>query len=293
MSESRPAPDSKKRGHSSSVLRGTLTLSIGTALVRAGSALTQLLLAIWLLPAEFGTWAAAIASLTFFTSIVNFGEVNGYLSGRAPSFHRLQRTTRRMNAVLTGVALIAIVPIWLISGPDTAALALIVAIGIPIQGEADTLYALGVKQRAYGRLVLVQSWSSGVKLALSIAIAIPTGTALAIAIPALVYNVCVVIALRGLSRNLSHETTRGEIEPVSTRASLRVRVCTSQASSPPTAGRRSRRSARPSSRSRPGCPRTTPTGWPPPRGAPRSRRSSCPARTSGSTTHPRWTACLG
>lgn len=184
------------------VLRGALTLSVGTAFVRAASAFSQLALVIWLAPTEFGFWAAAVSSLAFFTSVVNFGEINGFLSGRAPSFARLKKATRKLNALLMAVALIAVIPIWILSGTEVGVLALIVALAIPAQGEADTLYALSVQKKVYRRVVWTQAWASAVKLALSVGIAVASSSALAIAIPAFIYNILVIAGLRSVAKSV-------------------------------------------------------------------------------------------
>ncbi|MFI8632491.1 oligosaccharide flippase family protein [Microbacterium sp. NPDC077663] len=192
------------------VLRGAVSLSVGTAAVRGLSAASQLVLAIWLLPAEFGLWAASLSSLTFFTSIANFGEVNGYLSGRSNSFRRLIRATRRQNAVLMAVALVAAIVVFLAAGAEGGVLALIIALSIPFQGEADVYYAAGVKVRAYAKLVIAQLVAASLKLLVGVGLAIWLGNALALAIPTLLYYVVQIALLRGLRKQVAEREENPE-----------------------------------------------------------------------------------
>lgn len=204
------------------VLRGAITLSVGTGVVRGLSAASQLLLALWLAPAQFGLWAAALASLTFFTSIANFGEVNGYLSGRAPGFQRLVRSTRRQNLLLTAAAGIVVIVIWRVSGTESGILALMLALSIPLQGESDVFYALGVRQRMYGRLVWAQLAASIVKLGLGVAVAVLTASALALAVSTLVYYVVLLAVLRLLQGGTENDTEHLAAIPRNERATWAV-----------------------------------------------------------------------
>ncbi|CAL4860779.1 hypothetical protein MMM2322_02463 [Microbacterium sp. MM2322] len=192
------------------VLRGAVSLSIGTAAVRGLSAASQLVLAIWLLPAEFGLWAASLSSLTFFTSIANFGEVNGYLSGRSTSFSRLVRATRRQNAVLTAAALVVAVVLFFASGVEGGVLAVLIALSIPLQGEADVFYAAGVKLRAYTKLVMAQLLAATLKLLLGVGLAIWLESALALAIPTLAYYLVQIVCLRDLRRRIAEPSLESE-----------------------------------------------------------------------------------
>lgn len=207
-----------ERGPAGGVLRGAVSLSVGTAAVRGLSAASQLVLAIWLLPAEFGLWAASLSSLTFFTSIANFGEVNGYLSGRSKSFSRLVRATRRQNAALTVVALAAATVVLITAGAEGGVLALIIALSIPLQGEADVYYAAGVKVRAYSRLVVAQLVAAMLKLVLGVGLAVWLSSALALAIPTILYYLIQIVWLRGLRRQVTDDAL--ETEPVSGRERL-------------------------------------------------------------------------
>ncbi|SDG71378.1 oligosaccharide flippase family protein [Microbacterium sp. 77mftsu3.1] len=197
------------------VLRGAVSLSVGTAAVRGLSAASQLLLAIWLLPAEFGLWAASLSSLTFFTSVANFGEVNGYLSGRSNSFSRLVRSTRRQNAALTATAIAAGIVVLFAAGVEGGVLALIIALSIPLQGEADVYYAAGVKLRAYTRLVVAQLVAAVIKLLLGVGLAVWLESALALAVPTLLYYLIQILCLRGLRGRVAEDAI--EPEPATAR----------------------------------------------------------------------------
>jgi len=208
----------EKKIRNSGVLRGALSLSLGTAGARGLSALSQVLLVVWLVPAEFGYWAAALASLSFFTSVVNFGEINGYLAGRSSSFRRMRRTTRRMNLALTLIAMLVAVVIGFLNSWTIGVLAIWVALSIPVQGESDVLYALGVKKNRIRRLVLSQVLAAVVKLGLGVCLAMWTQSALAIAISTVAYYLVMILGMRAVSATLGEDDgPTGESDSVTKR----------------------------------------------------------------------------
>ncbi|MCT9819032.1 hypothetical protein N3K63_01890 [Microbacterium sp. W1N] len=196
---SRAGEPAHRASDAGGILRGAAALSIGTAAVRAASAASQFVLVIWLAPSEFGVWAAVLASLTFLTSITNFGEVNGYLAG-ASTLKRVIRATRRQNFLLTLAALVLAGVIGVLSGLESGILAVILALSIPFQGESEVLYAAGVKARAYSSLVVSQALAATLKLGIGIALAAVTGSALALAIPTLAYYLILIPSLRRVRR---------------------------------------------------------------------------------------------
>ena len=99
------------------------------------------MLAIWLTPTQFGYWASALSVISILAGIVNFGEVNAFLARSGMSFARLRSRTRRLNALLA-LSCVPVVALYVAAGRyEVALLAAIVAASIPVQGEADVLYA--------------------------------------------------------------------------------------------------------------------------------------------------------
>ncbi|MFF0943313.1 oligosaccharide flippase family protein [Kocuria sp. CPCC 205300] len=180
---------------STTSLRGVLSLSLGTAVTRGLALCTQLLLVIWLAPAEFGYWAAASSAMALVTGLVNFGEVNGYLANEGAAMARTRSVILRLNAVLI-IAGLVIAGVYLYAG-DTrvAVLALLIAVSIPIQGDSDLMYAAGIKSRQYALLIWAQSMGAVLKLVVAVAIAFWSESAMALAISFLAYYVVVDVAI--------------------------------------------------------------------------------------------------
>ncbi len=173
------------------MLGGIATLSSASAISRIIAALSTLLLAIWLSPAEFGYWAAANSAMAIAMAFVNFGEVNGYLSGHGGNFKTTRRATMRGNLLLTAVA-IAIAAGYFIAGNTTVGtLSLVIAATIPLVGDSDLLYAAGVKHKQLVRVTLAQVIAAVVKLGLGVLLAWLTGSAIAIALSTLAYYVAI------------------------------------------------------------------------------------------------------
>lgn len=180
---------------STNSLRGVLSLSVGTAVTRGLALCTQLLLVIWLAPAEFGYWAAASSAMAFVTGLVNFGEVNGYLANSRATMGRTRRVIIRLNVVLV-IAGLVISGFYLYAGDtEVAILGLLIAVSIPIQGDSDLMYAAGVKSRQYGLLIWAQSMGAALKLVVAVAIAFWSESAMALAISFLAYYIVVDITI--------------------------------------------------------------------------------------------------
>lgn len=179
----------------SAQLRRVGVLSIGTAGTRGLAAVSQILLAVWLSPEEFGYWAAANATIAFVAGLTNFGEVNGYLSGHGRNFVATQRATLRLNGALAAAG-VAIASGYAIAGsPSQAVLALIAAMTIPVAGRADLLYSACVRHGYFRKSVRAQLLAAIAKLAVGVAIAVATRSAIAIAISVLVYSLIMSVAL--------------------------------------------------------------------------------------------------
>lgn len=182
-------------------LRGILGLSLGTVIGRALSTVGQLLLAFWLTPTEFGYWAAATSAISLLAGLANFGEVNAYLGGHGSTFRTVRRSTRWMNSGLMLLAAAVASAYMFADRPAIAWLAFIAAATIPITGDADLLYATGVKFGLYRRVVVSQILGGVAKILVGVVIAMTTNSAIAIAISTLVfYLVTDLFLVRGVSR---------------------------------------------------------------------------------------------
>lgn len=184
-------------------MRGVLSLSLGTAVTRGLALCTQLLLVIWLAPAEFGYWAAASSAMSLVTGLVNFGEVNGYLANEGSMLQRARRAIWRLNTllVIVGLGIAGAYVYW--GDTRVAALALLIAVSIPIQGDSDLMYAAGVRSSQFSLLIWAQSFGAVLKLLVAVAIASWSESALALAVSALAYYVAVDAAI--LSRLRRHD----------------------------------------------------------------------------------------
>lgn len=177
------------------IYRGVLTLASGTVAARAVAVLSQLLLVQWLAPAEFGYWAAAVSGLAFVSGLVNFGDVNGYLSGQGAGFDATKKATRIGNLAILCVALPVAGFYLTLHEPRVAILAVIISFTLPIQGEAGLLSAVGIKASAYNTVVRSQIFAAVGKLAIAITLAICTRSAIAIAISTAAFSLIMALAL--------------------------------------------------------------------------------------------------
>lgn len=164
------------------LLRAVLTLMTGTAFARALAMGSQLVLAVWLTPADFGLWAAATSSLVFLSGLTNLGEVNGYLSGESLSFAATRRTTRKVNAALMLLALTYAGYCAVYRSVELAVLCAIIAITLPLQGESSLLSAAGTKLGYYRAVVSSQMLGAVCKLVLGVVLAAAHGAAFALAL---------------------------------------------------------------------------------------------------------------
>lgn len=157
-------------------------LTAGTSLIRGISASTQFLLVFWIMPEEFGYWAAANASIAILAGFANLGMVNAYLSRDGISRPGLLRDTLYANLGLAAVGA-CISGLYLAGGrPEVALLALIASLTIPVSGAADAHHAFRVEARNVRRVLLSQASAAGAKLIVGVAVAIATQSALALAL---------------------------------------------------------------------------------------------------------------
>lgn len=186
----------------SASMRGVLSLSVGTVVTRALALFSQLILVIWLTPAEFGYWAAASSAMSLVTGLINFGEVNGYLANSGAALSRTRRAVLRLNALLVVAGLIIACVYFYHGDMRVAALALLITVSIPVQGDADLLYAAGVRARQFGLLILAQSLGALLKLAVAVAIAFWSESAIALAVSVLAYYIAVDVAILSRLRRM-------------------------------------------------------------------------------------------
>ncbi|MET3636599.1 oligosaccharide flippase family protein [Curtobacterium oceanosedimentum] len=177
------------------MLKGILGLSIGTVVTRALAAVSQLVLALWLAPSDFGAWAAATSLVSVLTGLANFGEVNGYLSGKGGTYRRVRRVTRVQNSVLAALGLGLASTYFLRGEEEIGWLAVIVALTIPLVGDAERMYSTGVKYRAYRAVVAAQTTAALVKIACGILIAAVGGGSLALAASTLLFYVAMDLVI--------------------------------------------------------------------------------------------------
>lgn len=178
------------------VIRGVLGLSAGTAVARGLSAVGQILLAIWLSPAEFGYWAAATSALSLLSGLVNFGEVNGYLSGQGADLKGVQSVTRRQNALLAALGL-GIAGAYALSGNgEVAILVVVAALTLPLTGSAELMYAAGVKVKVYRKVVAAQSVGAVLKILTGVGIAAVWHSSMALAVSTAVFYVVMDLLIR-------------------------------------------------------------------------------------------------
>jgi O-antigen/teichoic acid export membrane protein len=203
------------------MLGGIATLSSASAASRVIAALSTLLLAIWLPPAQFGYWAAANSAMAIAMAFVNFGEVNGYLSGHGGNFRTTRRSTLRGNLLLALVA-VAIAVGYVVTGNSMVGiLAFVIAATIPLVGDSDLLYAAGVKHKFFGRVTASQVLAAAAKLGIGVLVAYLTGSAIAIAISTLAYYIVIETillvriphtALRDEPSDINHPPARARVK---------------------------------------------------------------------------------
>lgn len=167
--------------------RGVLGLSLGTFIVQAVAAGSQLVLALWLTPSQFGYWASAVSAMTLVTALTNFGEVSGYLSGQSVGYRATRARAFRANLLLVLIGLV-ISSVYLSWGKGEIALyCLVLALAIPLSGDVDIKIAAMTRHGSYRAIVSSQAVAACVKFGVGVLIAISTRSAIAIAIAAVVY----------------------------------------------------------------------------------------------------------
>ncbi|NPC97274.1 lipopolysaccharide biosynthesis protein [Nocardioides sp. zg-DK7169] len=180
--------------------RGVATLTLGSIVAAGLAALAQFVLAIWLSPDEFGQWAAALSATAFLVGVANFGEVNGFLSGRSESLARSMRIATLLNlGLVAGVFLIAGF-YWTAGRHDVALLCVVLGFTVPVQGRNGLLHAAAIDSGLYGRAVAAQLVGAAVRLAIGVAVAAASSSAIALAVAQLGATVAMNLVLSGVQR---------------------------------------------------------------------------------------------
>lgn len=177
-------------------LKSVFSLSLGTLIVQGLSAGGQFLLALWLAPSEFGYWAAAVSAMTVLTALTNFGEVNGFLSRANDSLRLARRNALKLNFLLSLLGL-GISAFYFNVGNDAVSLyCLVIALTIPLNGEADLSIAAGVYLKKFSSIVSSQAVAAMLKFLLSVLVAFYLESAVALAASATLYYLVVCVLLR-------------------------------------------------------------------------------------------------
>lgn len=179
-----------------SVLRGIAHLSVGTFVIQSLGAMSQVVFAFWLQPADYGLWAAATASMVLFSGLVNLGEVNAYLSAQVGDLAASRRMIWRTNCTLMVGGAFVVVAYGLAGRAEVAVLVALTALNLPLLGESTFLYAAYVRQRRNGTLIRAQVLSSVARTMVGVLIAWATGSALAFAVSMICYSLVMILVLR-------------------------------------------------------------------------------------------------
>src|SRR5690625_1482910 len=172
----------------SSVLRGVLQLSAGTAIIRAFSASTQFVLAFWISPTGFGQWSAAVSTTALLAGLTNLGIVDGYLARRGISFRSLVRQRLIANALLATIGLLIASLYFGAGNPQVGILVGITALNIPLTGLAEIFHARRLRAGQYRSIVGSQALAAIAKLGVGIGVAAATASPLALAAGAITFS---------------------------------------------------------------------------------------------------------
>ncbi|MEE6289264.1 oligosaccharide flippase family protein [Georgenia sp. MJ173] len=176
-------------------LKGVFQLSVGTTVTRLISAGSQFVLAIWLVPAQFGLWAAAISATAFAVALTNFGLVDGYLARRGLTLRSLLKQSTIGNVLLT-LPVLAIAALYSRSGNhEVGLLVLLAGCNIPLTGLSEVLNARRLRRNGYRSIVLSQACAAFAKLGVGVAVAYATHSAVAIALSAIAFSVVMILLL--------------------------------------------------------------------------------------------------
>ncbi|MFJ2550882.1 oligosaccharide flippase family protein [Microbacterium sp. NPDC087591] len=193
--------------------RGVLGLSMGTFIVQAVSAGSQLVLAAWLAPSEFGLWASAVSAMTLVTALTNFGEISGYLSGQGVGYRATRRRAFRSNLllVLGGLLIAGLYLLW--GKPEIALYCLVLALAIPLSGDADVKIAAVTRHDGYASIVTSQAAAAVAKFGLGLLIAVITHSAVAIAISTVGYYIVLSLLISRRARTSTANEPIGTEQP--------------------------------------------------------------------------------
>lgn len=185
--------------------RGVLGLSLGTFIVQGVSAGSQLILAAWLTPSEFGLWASAVSAMTLVTALTNFGEISGYLSGQGLGYRATRARAFRANLMLVvaGLLIAGLYLAW--DKPEIALYCLVLALAIPLSGDVDVKIAAVTRYDGFRSIVSSQATAAIAKFGVGVLIAVVTRSAVAIAISTVVYYLVLSLVISRRAKMLTAE----------------------------------------------------------------------------------------
>lgn len=211
------------------IIAGILGLSSINVVTQALGAGSQLLLAFWLTPSDYGVWATASAWTAILLGLANFGEVNGYLSRGGARLRESLRKSLGPNFVLAAVAMALAMGVWLRGEPLLALVIALCALNIPIQGMSSLLFAAMIKHRFRRRLAVTQLVASACRFTVMLLIAWTTGSPIAFAMGMVTMS---ILSALGCALALRHRVEAS----VGMSAARRPRAWTAQAVSQMLAG---------------------------------------------------------
>lgn len=182
----------------STVVRLAAGLSGVNLVTQTLGALTHFLLALWLVPADYGVWAAASALTSVLAGLANLGETNRFLAGHLSLRGSLKRSLR-VNLGLAAIGLcIAVASIFATGNVELAMLTAGVSLHIPLLGAGNLLYVALVRRRQSGAIVVGQFMAAAARVAAACLTAFLTQSAAAFVV-ALWVNALVVVVTFGIS----------------------------------------------------------------------------------------------
>ncbi|MCA2213271.1 lipopolysaccharide biosynthesis protein [Jidongwangia harbinensis] len=182
------------------LLRGVAVLSASAALMQGLSLAAQVSFAIWLDPEDFGAWATAVSATIILTGLLNFGEVNLYLTQRTKGLRASLSRSLRLNCLLfipgTAIALA-----YAIAGRGSVAMLILISVlNLPLLGCVNVLFAGALKNDKTRSVAFAQVVAGILRALVGLAVAYYTHSASAFAVSMIAYSLIVILLLLPKSR---------------------------------------------------------------------------------------------
>lgn len=165
--------------YASSFLGSIAKLTAGAVTSRALGAVAQLLLAVWLLPQDFGAWATASAVAALVIGIRNVGQVSGYLSMEGSKLSEYLPSAQLANLVLTCLIVVMGLTFAVHGRQNVFLLLALMAVSLPFHAQSDFHYAELVRMGRPSRVYFGQSVGAVVRLIVGAVVAWATKSPLA------------------------------------------------------------------------------------------------------------------